>query len=72
MESPNAMFALYGGTNECAKTNTRVTPISEVKTGVFSLKGKTPNSKYMKTLIGLLEHKICISSPLSNLLILSL
>ena len=28
MESPNPKFSFYGGTNECAKTNTLLLPLS--------------------------------------------
>ena len=37
MESPNPKFALYGATNECARTNTFLLPLSEVSTGAVSL-----------------------------------
>ena len=37
MESPNPKFALYCGTNECARTNTLLLPLSEVSTGAVSL-----------------------------------
>ena len=37
MENPNPKFALYGGTNECAGTNTLLFLVSEVSTGAVSL-----------------------------------
>ena len=37
MESPNPKFALYGGTNECTRTNMLLLPLSEVSTGAVSL-----------------------------------
>ena len=37
MESPNPIFALQGSTNECARTNTQLLPLSEVSTGAVSL-----------------------------------
>ena len=40
MASPNTKFALYGGTNECPRTNTLLHPLSEVSTGAVSLKSK--------------------------------
>ena len=43
MESPNHKFALYGGTNECARTNTLLLLLSEVSTGAVSL---VINKKY--------------------------
>ena len=32
MESPHHKFALYGGTNECFRTDTHLLPLSEVST----------------------------------------
>ena len=38
MESPNPRFALYGATSECARTNTYLLPLSDVrKRAVFLL-----------------------------------
>ena len=37
MESPNLKVALYGGTNECDRTNTLLLPLSEVSTEAVSL-----------------------------------
>ena len=37
MESSNLKFALYGGTNKCARTNTLSLPLSKVITGTVSL-----------------------------------
>ena len=37
MESIYPKFSLYGGTNECARTNTLLLPLSEVSTGAVSL-----------------------------------
>ena len=37
MDSQNAKFALYGGTNECARTNMLLLLVSEVSTGAVSL-----------------------------------
>ena len=35
--SPNPKFALYGGRNECARTDTLLLPLFEVSTGAVSL-----------------------------------
>ena len=37
MESSNLKFALYGGTNECSRSNTLLLPLSEVSAGAVSL-----------------------------------
>ena len=38
MESLNPMLALYGGTNECVRTNTILLQLTEVNTGRVALK----------------------------------
>ena len=49
MESPNPMFALYGSTNECARTNMLLLPLSEVSTRAVSLKDAFVTGHYHLT-----------------------
>ena len=72
MESPNPKFSLYGGTNECARSNTLLIPLSEVSTGVVSLKISLLSAKCPYWMHFLLSREdihaspsLALSSPLS-------
>ena len=51
MESANPMIALYGGTNECARTDTLLPLLYEVSTGAVSLvlQNEVDTTKITKT-----------------------
>ena len=52
MESPKPNLALYGGTNECARTNTILLPLSEVSTGAASLFDDCPFGQSKIMIVG--------------------